>query len=85
MFFSILVFGRRFEVVASKERVEPQLYRECEKCGGSGTFNESEKRGSSMTFSHGPCPDCESIGAIPTDEGARVLDLIRRWRQSGRL
>lgn len=61
------------------------LYAECEKCGGSGTWNHSEKRGSSMSWHSGPCPDCESIGAIPSDEGRRILDLVRRWRRVGRL
>lgn len=61
------------------------LYRECDRCGGSGTLNESEKRGSSKTWATGPCPDCDRIGAIPTSQGKRVLELIRRWRQAGRL
>ncbi|MBX7501505.1 hypothetical protein K3181_08625 [Qipengyuania sp. YG27] len=61
------------------------LFRECDRCGGSGTFSEFEKRGSSMSWSQGPCPDCKSIGAIPTLQGQRILDLVRRWRQAGRL
>ncbi|WP_425341794.1 hypothetical protein [Citromicrobium bathyomarinum] len=64
---------------------DEELYVECEKCGGSGTWNHSEQRGATRTFHTGPCPDCNSIGAIPTAEGERVLQLINRWRRAGRL
>lgn len=63
----------------------PPLYRDCGKGGGSGTWNHAEKHGSSMSFHTGPCPDCESIGAIPSPEGKRILDLVQRWRRMGRL
>lgn len=62
----------------------PPLFRECSKCGGSGTWNRSEKHGSSISYATEPCPDCENIGAIPTPEGRRILDLIGRWRRTGR-
>jgi hypothetical protein len=61
------------------------LYTECEKCDGSGTWRQSSQDGPRRSSSIGPCPDCESIGAIPSEEGKRVLELVRRWRQAGRL
>ena len=61
----------------------PKLFRECEKCDGTGEWTPP-RDGSTI---HGPrnCPDCESIGAIPTPEGERVIELINRWKSRGRL
>lgn len=63
----------------------PDLYEDCVKCSGTGTWKHSEKTGNGITFYNGPCPDCESIGAIPSAEGRRILDLVSRWRRMGRL
>jgi hypothetical protein len=62
------------------------LYSECAKCSGKGTWTPPpEKRGSGATyFSPRDCPDCNGVGAIPSPQGAAILDLIQRWRRAGK-
>lgn len=65
-----------------------ELFDECAKCGGSGTWTRTERRPGSMSMTfhrREQCPDCDGIGAIPTGDGAAVLNLIRRWQRAHRL
>jgi DnaJ-class molecular chaperone len=60
-----------------------KLYTDCAKCNGTGSW--IPPRSGNTTYGPRTCPDCDGIGAIPTAKGKPVLDLIKRWRQSGRL
>lgn len=63
------------------------LYSRCGKCGGSGVWAPPATSGQFFTMSvmPGACPDCEGVGHVATEEGQRILDLVRLWKSHGRL
>lgn len=64
------------------------LYIACAKCGGSGTYAPPMEPRGGGGFSQqfpGPCPDCRGIGALPTTEGAQLLNLVLRFTRAGRI
>ncbi len=67
-------------------RAGEPLYDECRNCEGSGTepFRTERNGSSSRTWGGGTCTQCDGLGIIPTAEGGRILDFIKRLRRSGR-
>lgn len=64
-----------------------RLYSDCEKCGGSGEWQQpAERTGNSIVF-HGAqeCPDCGGLGMNLSPAGQEVVDIILRLKRVGRL